>query len=108
MYLEIEICIYCPARQPVAFSERVVLQEQSGAAIAAAASAGPWPALSAQQVPVPGRGTRDRGLCRSPRFWRKVLICRATPPPTLLPGSLREWYQALAPQLLFYRTGSSV
>lgn len=82
MYLEIEICIYCPARRPVAFSERVVLQEQSGAAIAAAASAGPWPALSAQQVPVPGRGTRGRGLCRSPRFWRKVLICRATPPPT--------------------------
>lgn len=50
--------------------------------MAAAASPGSWPAFSPQQVPVPGRGTRSRGLYRSPRFWWIVLICRATPPPT--------------------------
>lgn len=44
MYLKIYMCIYiyiyCPVRQPMTFSELVILQEQTGAAIAAAASAG--------------------------------------------------------------------
>lgn len=66
----------------MAFSELVILQEQTGAATAAAASAGSWPALSAQQVTVPGWGTKARELSRTPRFWRIVLICCATPPPT--------------------------
>lgn len=64
----------------MAFCELGISQEQSGASVfrqatLAAALAGSYPAIAAQQVPPPGRGKGGRGPSVTPWFCWAALIC---------------------------------